>query len=161
MSIFSLVRTYHTDTYPSIDPTSPHLSAKGKNIVITGGSAGIGREIVLFFAKAGATTISILARTEKTLLETKEASEKDYPQTKIYTYIADIVNGEQVKAAFEAINSVIGVIDILIANTAYFSAFISITDADPEDWYHCFDVSVKGNSISSTNSCPLPPQMQL
>ncbi|KAN0120379.1 NAD(P)-binding protein [Hyaloscypha variabilis] len=145
MSPLSPVKTYHTDTYPSIDPTSPRLSAKGKNIVISGGSAGIGREIVQSFAKAGAASISILARTSSTLLETKETLEREYAQTKIYTYIADIVKREQVNGAFEAINSAIGVIDILIANTAYFSAYARLTEADPEDWYHGFEVSVKGN----------------
>jgi hypothetical protein len=32
---------YHTDTYPAIDLSSPRLSTKEKNIVVSGGSLGI------------------------------------------------------------------------------------------------------------------------
>jgi len=36
-------KTVHRDQYPSIDPTSPKLSQKGKTIIITGAGQGIGK----------------------------------------------------------------------------------------------------------------------
>jgi hypothetical protein len=32
----------HSSEYPAVNPTRPELSAKGKNVLITGGSSGIG-----------------------------------------------------------------------------------------------------------------------
>ena len=45
------VRTVYRDVYPAIDPTAPSNSQKGKVIVITGASQGIGRKV---FAEAAA-----------------------------------------------------------------------------------------------------------
>ncbi|PMD51005.1 NAD(P)-binding protein [Hyaloscypha bicolor E] len=145
MNFSGPVKTYHTDTYPAIDPTSPRLSTKGKNIVISGGGSGIGREIARSFAKSGASTISILGRREKTLLETKTQLEKDYPDTKAYMYVADIAKRDQLDTAFQVIHSVVGAIHVLIANAGYMAAFQSFSETDPEEWWNCFEVNVKGN----------------
>lgn len=37
--------TVHRDVYPAIDPKSPALSQKGKIVVISGASSGIGAEV--------------------------------------------------------------------------------------------------------------------
>ena len=64
-----MTNTWHTDTYPSIDPRlRSELSLKDKKVVITGGGAGIGRAFVEAFADAGATAIAILGRREDTFL---------------------------------------------------------------------------------------------
>ncbi|KAE9367176.1 NAD(P)-binding protein [Stipitochalara longipes BDJ] len=139
------VKTYHRDTYPAIDPTSPHLSTKGNNIAITGGGTGIGREIARSFAKSGASTISILGRRENKLIETKQQLETDYPNTKVYTYVADIVKKDQLDAAFEAISSTVGIINVLIANAGYMADYKPFAEADPEEWFNCFEVNVKGS----------------
>jgi hypothetical protein len=41
-SPFQLTKGMHRDVYPAVDPSSPALSAKGKVVVITGASGGIG-----------------------------------------------------------------------------------------------------------------------
>ncbi|KAH8755556.1 hypothetical protein BGZ57DRAFT_933289 [Hyaloscypha finlandica] len=145
MNFSGPVKTYHTHTYPAIDPTSPRLSTKGKNVVISGGGSGIGREIARSFAKSGASTISILGRKEKTLLETKTQLEKNYPDTKIYTYVADIAKRDQLDTTFQAIHSAVGNINVLIANAGYMATFQPFSEADPEEWWNCFEVNVKGN----------------
>jgi NAD(P)-dependent dehydrogenase (short-subunit alcohol dehydrogenase family) len=104
--------------------------------VISGGGSGIGREIARSFAKSGASTISILGRKEKTLLETKTQLEKNYPDTKVYTYVVDIA------------------IHILIANAGYMATFQPFSDADPEEWWNCFEVNVKGNFNFITGFLP-------
>jgi len=132
------VKTYHRDTYPAINPTSPHLSTKGKNIVISGGGTGIGREIARSFAKSGASTIHILGRRENKLLEMKQLVEKNYPNTQVYTHVADIVKRDELDAAFQAINSTVGLINVLIANAAYMADYKPFAEADPEEWFNCF-----------------------
>jgi len=39
-------KTVHRDEYPSIDPTSAKLSQKGKAVIITGASQGIGKVMI-------------------------------------------------------------------------------------------------------------------
>jgi NAD(P)-dependent dehydrogenase (short-subunit alcohol dehydrogenase family) len=144
MAFPSPVKTFHDDTYPSINPTLPQLTTRGKNIVISGGGSGIGQETVRSFAKSGARSISILGRTPRSLLQTQETISKAYPNTKIYTYIADITEKSTLDTAFQAIKSAVGSIDILIANAGYMPDLHSIAASDPEDWWQGFEINVKG-----------------
>jgi NAD(P)-dependent dehydrogenase (short-subunit alcohol dehydrogenase family) len=136
---------YHTDTYPAIDPSSPRLSTKGKNIVVSGGALGIGLEITRSFAIPGAGSISILGRTEKRLLGAKAALEKDHPETKIFTYVADIVDKDSLVSAFPAIKKAVGGVGLLVANAGYLPDIHPIPKSDLADWYNGFEVNVKGN----------------
>jgi NADP-dependent 3-hydroxy acid dehydrogenase YdfG len=152
------VKTYHRDTYPAIDPTSPHLSTKGKNIVISGGGTGIGREITRSFAKSGASTISILGRRENKLLETKQIVEKEYPNMQIYTYVADIVKRDELDAAFRTISATVGFINVLIANAGYMADYKPFAKADPEEWFNCFEINVRGSFNFVTAFLPFAAQ---
>lgn len=55
-----------------------------KNILITGASSGIGKEISLYLAKQGATVI-LIGRNEERLREIKEQI-----GDKAYTYVCDL-----------------------------------------------------------------------
>ena len=141
----SPVPTYHSDTYPAIEPSNPELSTKGKNIVITGGGSGIGPVIAESFAKSGASSISILGRTAKTLVETKNRLQKQYPKTQFYHYVADIVDKLALITAFNAIKESVERVDVLVANAGYLPDILPIAKSNPDDWYNGFEVNVKGN----------------
>lgn len=145
MEFPSPVKNYHRDTYPAIDPTSPRLTTVGRNIVITGGGAGIGVGLARSFAESGASSISLLGRTEKTLLDTKKQLEKEFTATEFYTYVADIVNQSALVAAFTAIEAAVGPVDILVANAGYLPEINGIAKVNPNDWYNGFEVNVKGS----------------
>jgi NAD(P)-dependent dehydrogenase (short-subunit alcohol dehydrogenase family) len=151
MAFPSPVKTFHDDTYPSINPTLSQLSTKGKNIVISGGGSGIGPGIARSFAKSGATSISILGRTQKSLLQTKEALSKGYPNTKIYTYVADITEKSTLDTTFQAVKSTVGSVDVLIANAGYMPDLHSIAASNADNWWAGFEINVRGafNLISS------------
>ena len=55
-----------------------------KNILITGASSGIGKEISLYLAKQG-TTVILIGRNEERLREIKEQI-----GDKAYTYVCDL-----------------------------------------------------------------------
>lgn len=138
-------KTYHRDTYPAISPSLPHLSTKGKNVVISGGGSGLGPVIAHSFAASGASSITLLGRTERTLSETKDALNKTFPATKIFTIITDISDQHAVSAAFKDIKSNIGTVHIFIPNAGLLTNPHSITKSNIDDWYKLFDVNVKGN----------------
>lgn len=41
----AFTKQVHRDVYPAIDPSNPALSQKGKVVIITGASKGIGRKV--------------------------------------------------------------------------------------------------------------------
>ncbi|KAM0247768.1 hypothetical protein ACHAQJ_009701 [Trichoderma viride] len=129
MAFPSPVRNFHRDTYQAINPSNPHLSTKGRNVVITGGGSGLGPAIARSFATSGAPSITLLGRTEKTLLETKAALNRDFSNVEIYLGVMDIINKYAVTAAFDDIKSNIGKVDILVANAGIMSAWCLLAEA--------------------------------
>jgi NAD(P)-dependent dehydrogenase (short-subunit alcohol dehydrogenase family) len=142
----SPVKTYHSDAYAAIDPSLHHLSTKGKNVVITGGGgSGLGPFIARAFATSGASSITILGRTEQTLLETKASLEKNFPHTKVFSIVTDIMSKPSVDAAFEFIKSNVGIVHVLVANAAVLPNMVPIAKSEADDWFNGFEVNVKGN----------------
>ena len=130
------VAEWHNDTYASISPSRPELSAKGKRIVVTGGGAGIGAEIVRSFAAAGAIQIAILGRRANKLEATKVAIEKEFSSVNITLHAADVSKDiDLVKAAKE-----IGAWDVLVMNAGYMSTPRLVAESDMEDWWKGFEV---------------------
>jgi NAD(P)-dependent dehydrogenase (short-subunit alcohol dehydrogenase family) len=141
----SPTKTYHSNTYPAIDPRLPSLSARGKSILITGGGSGIGPEVAKAFAQAGASNIALLGRTAATLARTREEIEQAYRNTQVSTYVADTTDHKSLERAVAAQAKITGVIDVLVANAGFLPQTNSITDSSLEEWYNGFEVNVKGN----------------
>lgn len=66
-----------------------------KNILITGASSGIGKEISLYLAKQGATVI-LIGRNEERLREIKEQI-----GDKAYIYVCDLNHTEEIRGIFD------------------------------------------------------------
>ncbi|KAF2450728.1 NAD(P)-binding protein [Karstenula rhodostoma CBS 690.94] len=98
----SPTKTWHSTAYPSISPTRPDLSQKGKTVLITGGGTGIGAGTAHAFAEAGVARIALLGRREQPLLDTKASIQKQYPSIEVFTASVDVTKTNEVNAAFEA-----------------------------------------------------------
>jgi len=122
--------TWHTTTYPSLSPTRPELSAKGKTILITGGGSGIGAETARYFAAAGASRIGILGRREKPLLATKASIELQTPSVDVFVAITDVTKKEDVDAAFNAFLQDGQKLDVLISSAAALGPLEGLEDVD-------------------------------
>lgn len=88
-------------------------AVKGKRVLITGGSAGIGKAIAQRLAKAGAKTLIVARDVEKLELTREEFAVQGLEVT---TYSADISDSEKCAAMIEQITAEHGGIDILINN---------------------------------------------
>eukprot|EP00501_MAST-03F_sp_TOSAG23-6_P000583 GSMAST32.ASY1.ANO1.604.1 assembled CDS len=94
-----------------------HLSYRGKHVLVTGGSTGIGKCVATEFARRGAN-VTLLARTESKLIAAvKDISDMDTKQPTIRYVCADVTDEgavhEAVKQSVTAANG--QDIDVLIA----------------------------------------------
>ena len=103
-----------------------------RNVVITGGSRGIGAAAVAQFAALG-DQITFLYEKEH------EAARKITEETGAAAICCDVADGKAVKAAFEAI----GDVDILICNAGICRTGL-LSMLSEQDWDRMFDVNVKG-----------------
>ena len=85
----------------------------GKRVLVTGGSAGIGKSIALRLAQAGAKTLIVARDPEKLELTRQEFSAQGVD---VETYSADLSEPAQCAAFVERILSEHGGIDILVNN---------------------------------------------
>lgn len=85
------------------------LGLKGKNVLVTGGSKGIGKAIAAAFVEEGAR-VAIAARGIEMLNKTKEEIGADY------AYEVDVTNEHDVESFFKQMGIDLGPIDILVNN---------------------------------------------
>lgn len=86
----------------------------GKKVLVTGGSRGIGKNIVYSFAKAGATVIINYNKSYDSCLKIKEEIDEKYEEC--FLVKADVSDETEVKEMFSLIKKQFGEIDIVINN---------------------------------------------
>ena len=107
-----------------------------KNVLITGGSRGIGRALVEAFSKSGHNVAFTYNNSEAEALKLQE-------EFSTFAFKADSRKEAEVLAAVKAAREALGSIDILI-NNAGISSFSLFTDLTLEEWNDTFAVNVGG-----------------
>lgn len=135
---------WHSDTYSTLSPSRPELSAKGKTVLITGGGTGIGAETARSFAEAGASRIALLGRREQPLLDTKASIEQRFPGVEVFTASTDVTNKSQVDDAFKGFVSN-DKLDVLVSNAAVQGPAESVEAANEAEWLDAIQTNLKGS----------------
>jgi 3-dehydrosphinganine reductase len=91
---------------------------KGKTIVVTGGSRGIGLEMARLFARNGAN-LALIARGKDDLNAAREALESEGGGISVRAYACDVTNAELLGDYFHMIRLELGAIDGIVANSGY------------------------------------------
>lgn len=120
---------------------------KGKKILLTGGSTGIGRETAIQLASLGAELL-ICGREQNPLLETQQLILNASPQAKIVSLPCDIANESELAGLFEKMDNEFGEIDILVNNAAV--GYGSITEGNFKDWSYVTQANLIA-SLSATH----------
>lgn len=102
-----------------------------KNVLVTGGSRGIGKAIALKFAKEGYGVIIACHNREDDLLETKKEIEKY--GVPCMSFLGDLGDYSIVKTMFSQVKENMGTVDILI-NNAGISHVALFTETSISDW---------------------------
>ncbi len=124
------------------EPTSTRFDLTGKVALVTGGSRGLGREMVLAFAEAGADVV-IASRKLDACQALARQVEADFGRRR-FPSPATSATGTQVGALADAAYERFGRVDVLV-NNAGMSPLYDSLDAVSEDLYDkVFGVNLKG-----------------
>jgi NADP-dependent 3-hydroxy acid dehydrogenase YdfG len=114
----------------------------GRNIVVTGGTTGIGREIALTLAAAGANVL-IAGQDEQHLNDALNDFQQNDGQGSLNGVIVDLATEEGINKLFEEADNKFGdKLDIMVNNAAL--AYQSVMDGGYEDWKRVLDTNILG-----------------
>ena len=117
------------------------FSLTGKVALITGGSRGLGREMALAFAKAGADIVIVsrkLDACEEVVAEVEALGRR------ALAYPCHIGRWEQVNALVEAVYQHFGKIDVLVNNAGMSPLYNSLVDVNEAMWDSVIGLNLKG-----------------
>jgi len=118
---------------------------KGEKAIVTGGGQGLGREMALALAEAGAD-VAVVQRRVEVAEQTAEEIRKlgrDSLAMKV-----DVSKAEDIRNMVAAAKDRFGKIDILI-NNAGIGHHVSALDMTEEDWDSMIDIHLKGTFLCS------------
>ncbi|KAI0064851.1 NAD(P)-binding protein [Artomyces pyxidatus] len=117
---------------------------KGKVVLVTGASRGIGQETALEYARAGASLV-IVSREQATLNATKEIILKAVPDAQVVAFTADVRDTKRVAEALDVTIEKFGRLDVLVANAGVAGRFANVFGSkDPDEWWSVMEVNIRG-----------------
>ncbi|KAL2061429.1 hypothetical protein VTL71DRAFT_7702 [Oculimacula yallundae] len=123
-------KTVYRDEYPELDVTQDSFSQKGKVVIITGASQGLGRKaFAASFAKAAKDV------------------QKINPNTTVLARSVDIRDENAVRELYTYINLEFGTADVLVNNAGSGKSVLPIKDIDISGFWYDFEVNVKGTLL--------------
>lgn len=143
--------TIHHDTYATI-AESDHV---GQTVLITGASQGIGRATAISFARAGAATIIIAARSNLDKVEEEIRSAAREYSPVILKLQLDVSSELSVVDAAKLINEKVGSLDVLVNNAGYLENWAPVAESDPAEWWRTWEVNVRGIHLMTRAFLPL------
>ena len=132
-------------------PTN-HFDLSGKIAVITGGSRGLGREIVLAFADAGADVVITSRKIDSCEELAKEVEEKTGRTA--MPFACHVGYWDQCDALIDAVYDRFGRVDVLVNNAGLSPLYPSIAEISEELYDKVFDINVKAVSPCDPSRFP-------
>lgn len=124
---------------------------KGRNVVITGGSRGIGLAIAEAVANAGAG-VAICGRDQSSV-EQAVRHLTELSKSKVAGKVADVRNSTEVREFFEFVDREMSGVDVLV-NNAGVGVFKSTADLSVEEWRTVIDTNLSGAFYCSHEALP-------
>ena len=119
----------------------------GKVAIVTGGTRGIGLEIVRTFLKNGAS-VALFGSKEESVTESISKLKEESKNYQVIGFYPNLASEDEVKEIFAKIASEFGHIDILV-NNAGMSSSTKIEDYTVEEYDKIADLNMKGVFICS------------
>jgi NAD(P)-dependent dehydrogenase (short-subunit alcohol dehydrogenase family) len=129
----------------------------GKNILITGASQGLGREMALRFAREGARRLSLVARHVDELNKVRDQVRKIAPKTEIVLIEADVSRPRDVeRIVASTLAQFKGRLDVLVNNASTIgpSPMPNLLDYPVEDFRNVLDTNLIGPFLLIKSALP-------
>jgi NAD(P)-dependent dehydrogenase (short-subunit alcohol dehydrogenase family) len=127
------------------------IDLSGRVALVTGGGRGIGRAIAAALARAGAS-MAVLARSAAQLDEV--VSDITRAGGRAFACPADVTDRTAVESAVAAVGQTLGPIDLLVNNAGVGGPVGPLAEADPEEWWRCLEVNLRGPLLCSRAVLP-------
>ena len=123
----------------------------GQVAIVTGGGRGIGRAIAQGLASAGAT-VAVVARSADELAETVALIEQGGGRGIAVT--ADVTDQQAVEQMVREVDQQLGPVALLVNNAGHGGQVSPIWEVDPDEWWRCIDVNLRGPFLCSRAVLP-------
>jgi NAD(P)-dependent dehydrogenase (short-subunit alcohol dehydrogenase family) len=133
----------------TIEGDRPDLT--GQVALITGGSRGIGRAISEALAACGAA-VAVAARSADQVADTVNTISA--ARGRAIGVTADISDRKAVTDMVTAIERDLGPVDLLINNAGVIAPLGPIAETDPDEWWRCQEINVRGPLLCSRMVLP-------
>ncbi|KFZ16144.1 hypothetical protein V501_02377 [Pseudogymnoascus sp. VKM F-4519 (FW-2642)] len=139
--------TTHRAPYAGISPSRPELSQRGKVVLITGSSGGIGFAIARSFAKAGAAKVIMTGRRQGLLDEAVTTLSVQFPKTSFVAHQIDIAKTADVENIWNQFDVEGLVVDVLVLNAARIQHVGSLVDIGYREVWADFTTNVGSHMV--------------
>jgi NAD(P)-dependent dehydrogenase (short-subunit alcohol dehydrogenase family) len=129
----------------------------GKNMLITGASQGLGRELALRFAREGAAGLSLVARHSDQLNAVRDEIRNITPQIDLIVIEADVSKSRDIeRAVATTLAQFKGSLDVLVNNASTIgpSPMPNLLDYPVEDFRNVIDTNLIGPFLLIKNLLP-------
>lgn len=123
-----------------------HYNLEGKVAVITGASAGLGKQFTHGFAESGANVV-LAARRENLLKEVADEVSDNYGITAI-PLKTDVANEKDIIRLIDHTVDKLGTVDVLVNNAGMYIVK-PLTEQTLEDWHTVMDVNLTSAFVAS------------
>lgn len=128
------------------------FKVKNKVVIITGGSSGIGLELVKLFLAEGAN-VAWCGRNREKLQSTFDALSKEYDANQMFIHQCDVLEQEQVKNYVALVLEKFGAIDMLVNNAGQ-GKVADFFSTKEQDWVD--ELKLKVFSVVNMINAALP-----
>jgi NAD(P)-dependent dehydrogenase (short-subunit alcohol dehydrogenase family) len=113
----------------------------GRVALVTGASRGLGREVAVRLAEAGAA-VAIAARSADELAAT--ARTITTAGGRALPFVVDVTDGGAVREVVDAVERKLGPVDLLVANAGVVAPLGPAWEIDAEEWWRALEINVRG-----------------
>jgi NAD(P)-dependent dehydrogenase (short-subunit alcohol dehydrogenase family) len=127
------------------------IDLAGKNILVTGGSMGLGLAAAEACLKAKGRVV-ICARNSADI-DQALAQFRGQGYDQVRGIAADVTQIEQVEAALDQVEAEFGALNALIHAAGVYGPIGNLTEVDPEAWFEAIRINLFGTFLMTRQSC--------
>lgn len=122
------------------------MKLKGKVAIVTGASAGMGKDIAYFYAKEGAKVLAVARRLDRL---TSLAEEAKGLEGEVVPFVADMSDKNKVEEMIDEAIRVFGKLDILVNNAGIMDDFSPVDEVEDDMWEKILNINLNAPFYAS------------